>query len=154
VCHRSAEWSQEHIRPDCHFYVIYDVTGVTGFILGFSDLQPGCAAPRSAFQGPSGTFAWRFLQARRREEYIHAQYIWCMAKRINMTKLSLSLLLEFRGQAGEGKVCRIKRLLFGNYFKANWSYECIFVILKFQRDIITYSALMRIAGTDSNSELT
>ena len=152
--HRSAGWNQQNIRSDCHFYFIYDVTGVTGCILGFSDLQPGRAVPRSAFQGPSGTFTWWFLQARRREKYIHAQYIWCMAKRIIMTKLTVSLCLELRGQIVEGKVCRIKSLLFSNYFKANWNFVCFLIILKFQRGIITYSALMRMASTESDIELT
>jgi hypothetical protein len=154
MCHRSAEWSQQHIRSDCHIYVIYDVTGVTGCILGVSDLQLGCAAPRSAFQGPSRTPTWRFLQARRREEYFHVQYIWCMSKKIIMTKLVLSLCLGFRGQTGEGKVSLINCILFGNCFKPNWSFECILIILKFQKYVITYSALMRTAGTDIGTELT
>ena len=154
MCHRSAEWSQEHIRPDCHLYVIYDVTSVTGCILGVSDLQLGCAAPRSAFQGPSGAPEWRFLQARRREEYIRLQYIWCMVKKIIMTKLPLSLWLGFRGQTGEGKFSHIKWLLFGNYFKANWSFECILITLKYQKDVITYSALIKTACTDIDTELT
>jgi hypothetical protein len=154
MCHRSAEWSQKHIRTDCYFYILYDVTGVTGFILGVFDLQPGCAAPRSAIQGPAGTFIWRFLQAGCRKEYIHAQYIWCMAKIIIMTTLTISLWLELRGQTGDGKVCGIKHLLLGNYVKANWSFECILIILKFQTDVITYSSFMGIAGMDSDNELT
>ena len=56
MCRRSAGRSQEHIRPDFVLDVVYDVTGVTGCIIGVPDLQPGCAATRSAIQGPSGTF--------------------------------------------------------------------------------------------------
>jgi len=65
--------------PDCNLDVLYDITGVTGCIFGMFDLQSGCAAQRSAIQGPSGTFTWRFLQAGCRDEFFHAQQFWCMA---------------------------------------------------------------------------
>ena len=52
MCCRSARSPQEHIKSDRDFYVIHDVTGVTGWILGVPDLQPGRGAPTSALQGP------------------------------------------------------------------------------------------------------
>jgi len=56
MCHRSAGGIQKHIRPDCYLDIIHDVTGVDGCIFSVYNLQPGCATPGSAIQGPSGTF--------------------------------------------------------------------------------------------------
>jgi hypothetical protein len=56
MCHRSAGGIQKHISPDCNVDLIYNDTGVNGFIFSVSDLQPGCAKPESTIQGPSGTF--------------------------------------------------------------------------------------------------
>jgi hypothetical protein len=56
MCHRSEGCIQKHISPDCNLDLIYNVAGVNGCIFGVSDLQSGCAAPKSTIQGPSGTF--------------------------------------------------------------------------------------------------
>jgi hypothetical protein len=56
MCYRSAGIIQKQISTDYTFDLTYDITGVNGCIFGFSDLQPGCATPTSAIQGPSGTF--------------------------------------------------------------------------------------------------
>ena len=56
MCHRSAGAIQKYVRQDCILHLIYDVICVNGCIFGVSDLQPGRAAPKSAIQGPSGTF--------------------------------------------------------------------------------------------------
>ena len=130
MCHTSAGWrSQEHIRSDCNLDVIYDVTGVTGCIFGVSDLQPGGAAQRSAFQGPSGTFTWRFLQARCREEYICPQYFWCIANRIFTSRLIISCWLGMKAHIGEGKSCAFKSLLLCYYVKGKRSVEWILLHL-------------------------
>ena len=76
--YRSAGSIQKHIWPNCNDDITFDDTGFNGCIFGVLNLQPGCATPRSAIQGPSGTFVWRFLQARCREEYFSFQYVWCM----------------------------------------------------------------------------
>ena len=87
MCHRSAGDIQKYIRSDCNLDLTYDVTSVNGCIFGVSDLQPGCAAPRSAIQGPAGTFTRRFLQARCLEEWLSIQYVWSMWKKIFVTRL-------------------------------------------------------------------
>ena len=87
ICLRSAGWIQERIRQDCKHDVMFDVTGVTGCIFGFSDLQPGGAAPKSAIQRPSGTLTWRFLQARNREGQLHPQHVFCMMNRLFVNRL-------------------------------------------------------------------
>ena len=56
MCCRFARSTQEHFSSDRDVDVIYDVTGVTGWILGVPDLQPGRGAKTSALQGSSGTF--------------------------------------------------------------------------------------------------
>jgi hypothetical protein len=73
---RSAGCSQERIRSDRDLYVIYDVIGNTGWILGVPDIQSGRRAPKSSIQGPSGSFIWRILQAGCRGQHLHLQYIW------------------------------------------------------------------------------
>jgi hypothetical protein len=55
MCYRAAGIIQKQISSDYTFDLISDVSGVNGCIFGFSDLQPGCATPTSAIQGPSGT---------------------------------------------------------------------------------------------------
>ena len=102
MCYRTAGWSHEHITEDCELDVIYDVTGVNGCIFGVSDLHPGRAAPTFAIQGPSGTFVWRFLQARCLEEWFWLQYVWCMRKKMYVTRLFGRSWLGVRGQAGKG----------------------------------------------------
>jgi len=87
MCHRSAGCSQEHSRQDSKFDLMFDVTGVNGCIFGVSDLQPGRAAPKSAIQGPSGTFVSQFLQARSREGQLHPQHVSCMMNRIFVNRL-------------------------------------------------------------------
>jgi len=56
MCYRYAGSIKKHIRPNCNVDIIYDDTGVNGCIFGVFNLQPGCAAPTPAIQGPSGTF--------------------------------------------------------------------------------------------------
>ena len=56
MCRRSAGDIQKHIGSNCNLDIIYDVTGVNSCVFGVFHLQSGCAAPRSAIQGPSGTF--------------------------------------------------------------------------------------------------
>jgi len=56
VCYRSAGDIQKQIWQNCKLDIIYDVTGGNGCIFGVFNLQPGCATPTSAIQGPSGTF--------------------------------------------------------------------------------------------------
>ena len=71
---RSAGSLQEHVRPNSNLDVVSDVTGVNVCIFGVFDLQPGRAAPKSALQGPSGTFAGWFLPSRCRVEFFHLQH--------------------------------------------------------------------------------
>ena len=102
MCRRSAEGIQKYIRPNCKLDLTYDVTGVNGCVFGVSDLQPSCAAPRSAIQGPAGTFTWRFLQARCLEEWLWIQYIWCMWKKIFVARLLGCSCLGFMREVCKG----------------------------------------------------
>ena len=90
MCYRAAGSIQKHIWPNCNDDIIFDVTGFNGCIFGVLNLQPGCAAPTSAIQGPSGTLVWRFLQAWFREEYFSIQYVWSMWKKVFVPKLICS----------------------------------------------------------------
>jgi len=102
MCYRSAGSIQKHIWPNCNDDFTFDDTGFNGCIFGVLNLQPGCATPRSAIQGPSGTFVWRFLQARCREEYFSIQYVWCMwGKKIFVTRLLCSSRLGVMEEAGK-----------------------------------------------------
>jgi hypothetical protein len=83
MCCRSAWSSQERIRKDCAFDVVYCVAGVTGWILGVPHLQPGRAATTSALQRPSGSLVWRFLQAWCCAEFVHPQHFRCTSKKTN-----------------------------------------------------------------------
>jgi len=56
MCYRSAGSIKKHIWTNCKLDIISDVTGVNGCIFGVFNFQPGCAAPTSAIQGPSGAF--------------------------------------------------------------------------------------------------
>jgi hypothetical protein len=47
MCCRSTGGTQQRIRSDRDIDVIYDVTGVTGWVLGVPDLQPGRGPPTS-----------------------------------------------------------------------------------------------------------
>ena len=87
VCHRSAGWSQDHVRSDCKPHVIYDVTSCTGCLFGVSDVQPGCAAAWTAIQGPSGTSEWRIIQPWIRERQLHLRHISCTINRIFVNRL-------------------------------------------------------------------
>ena len=87
VCHRSAGWSQDHIRPDRRPYGIYDVTCVTGCIFGVSDVQLGCLWPSLAIQGPSGTVKRRFLQNQSREGQLQLRNVSSMIKGLFLNRL-------------------------------------------------------------------
>ena len=56
VCYRSAGCIQKNVWQTFNLDIVYDVTGVNGCIFSVFNLQPGCAAPTSAIQGPSGAF--------------------------------------------------------------------------------------------------
>ena len=85
--HRSDGPSEDHIRPDCKSFGIYDVSCATGCIFGLSDVQPGCAAPTPPIQGPWGTVTRRFLQARSLEGQSILRHISCIMNRIFVNRL-------------------------------------------------------------------
>ena len=85
--HRSDGPREDHVRPECKFFGIYDVICVTGCIFGLSDIQPGCASPRPPIQGPWGTVTRRFVQARSLEEQSRLPSISCMMNRIFVNRL-------------------------------------------------------------------
>jgi hypothetical protein len=93
----------------------------SAFLISNLAVQP----PRSAIKGPLGTFKWRFLQARYREEYIRPQYFLCMANRIFTSRLTVSCWLGMKGHTGEGKAWTFKRLLLRYYVNGKWSVESI-----------------------------
>jgi hypothetical protein len=142
MCRRSAGSLQGHVRPNSNLDVVSDVTGVNVCIFGVFELQPGRAAPKSALQGPSGTFVWWFLPSWCRVEFFHLQHFWCMATRIFMNKLFLSCWLGMRGQTGGGEASTFKFLVFCSYVKVKQNVEWVLLHVYFCDYTWWYSGLV------------